>query len=181
MTRPGAATRGRDAAAHGSALIAVGVGTLLAGCWEVTRPSLPPEVDEVVVTLPPRPTAVEVALREDVEDPVAEEELPRLPTGPGLDVGEVQGATPAALGAMLAPVLSELERCQTSSTGKLVVRLVAEPGSTHLRLVDDGLDPATTRCAMSALGTIELEEAFQPSRSQSDAARRVETQLVLTW
>lgn len=157
---------------------------LLSACWEVTRPSRP-VVAEVV---PAQPftvlRAAPVATSEVDESPTAAlfPAAPPVKVGPSLQLSELAGIAPSEAEALFAPVHAALERCQTSSTGKLVLRLIAEPGSTHLRVIDPGgLDPAMSRCALSALGTVDVDEAIQQSWSRADAVRRVETQVVLSW
>jgi hypothetical protein len=156
---------------------------LLCACWQVTRPSLPVVVEEPEppVVEPPALVVSEAPLEEEAatEEPASS---PLLSAGPALTISEVSGVSPALAGALLAPAVEALSECKTSTTGKLVLRLIAEPGSTHVRVVDEkGLDADTNSCALSALGTFEVDESIQQSWSQIDAARRVETQLILSW
>ncbi|MBM4356507.1 MAG: hypothetical protein FJ096_00195 [Deltaproteobacteria bacterium] len=157
---------------------------LLCACWQVTRPSLPVVVEEAepVAVVEAAPIAEDGPPLE--EESVLEEPLRASPlaVAPALTVSEVSGLSPSLAGALLAPAAEALAACKTTSTGKLVLRLIAEPGSTHVRVVDEkGLDVGTNRCALSALGTFEVDESIQQSWSQSDAVRRVETQLILSW
>jgi hypothetical protein len=119
----------------------------------------------------------------DAEDERELAELvPPVRVGPALQILELVGATPAAAGVMLAPAIEALERCRTSSTGKLVLRLIAEPGRTHVRVLDKtGIDADVDRCALSAVGTVEVDDSIQQSWSPIDAVHRIETQLVLSW
>ena len=154
---------------------------LLGACWEVTRPPL--STLEGLPTEPPAPVSKVVPVEEDLDvQPEVAPVATTLRGVPSLQITEVVGLTPAAAGAMLAPAVEALERCQTESTGKLVLRLIAEPGRTHVRVVEaSGIDGATNRCALSAVGTFEVDEAVQQSWSPIDAVHRVETQLVLSW
>lgn len=158
---------------------------LLCACWEVTRPSLTVVEEGQPEPEPSTTLALAVSATAVVDEGPAAPLFPPAPSlkvGPTLLVSELAGIGPAAAGTMLAPAVEALERCQTTSTGKLVLRLIAEPGSTHVRLVDPGgLDASTSRCALSALGTLEVDEAIQQSWSPADAVRRVETQVVLSW
>lgn len=166
-------------AAFGSALP-----VLLGACWQVTRPSLP--LDALHVDgLPSAVLPASGAVSTSVEDAPEAEAFPApasMAVGPAVRITEVVGAAPAAVGVMLAPAVAALERCESPSSGKLILRLAARPGSTHFRLVDAaGGDPATRRCALSAVGTIEVDEAVQQSWSRIDAVHGIETQIVLSW
>lgn len=157
---------------------------LLSACWQTTRPSLLMEAPSgvpVESVAPETPRALAPRPIGPSEEPTVE--VPALMSvGPALVISAVSGVTPQAIGRMLAPAAEALEDCKTTSTGKLVLRLIAEPGSTHLRVIDSrGVDASTNRCALSALGTFEVDESIQQSWSRVDAARRVETQLVLSW
>ncbi|MBM4373571.1 MAG: hypothetical protein FJ095_00690 [Deltaproteobacteria bacterium] len=155
---------------------------LLSACWQVTRPAYTP-LAELEPLTPVAPAPVPSAPTFDAEDERELAELvPPARVGPSLRILELVGVTPAAVGAMLAPAVEALERCRTSSTGKLVLRLVAEPGRTHVHVVDkSGVDADVDRCALSAVGTVEVDESIQQSWSPIDAVHRIETQLVLSW
>src|SRR5688572_11892248 len=121
-------------------LAGLGLGAALCACWQVTRPSLP------VAPLPPEPVASGAppasasALEEIDEAPAAQAYAPAPPleVGPQVQVSEAVGATPGAVGAMVAPVIEPLSRCDVKTKGKLVVRVIAEKERTHFRVVDPG-------------------------------------------
>lgn len=165
-------------AAFGSALP-----VLLGACWQVTRSSLPLEAPHADLPAAAPPVASAVSM--PVEDAPEAEAFPApasTAVGPSVRITDVVGAAPAAVGVMLAPAVAALERCESPSSGKLILRLAARPGSTHFRLVDAaGGDPVTRRCALSAVGTIEVDEAVQQSWSRIDAVHGIETQIVLSW
>jgi hypothetical protein len=162
----------------------LGLAAAVCACWEVTRPSLP------ITPLPPEPVASGTlpasasALEEIDEAPAAQPyaAAPPLEVGPQVQVSEAVGTTPGAVGAMVAPLIEPLARCDVKTKGKLVVRVIAEKERTHFRVVDPGdLASEAKTCALEALSTMEVDSAVQGSLSPSDAPPHMETQLVISW
>jgi hypothetical protein len=178
--------RGPFAGASGAWAALFGAVTMvLGGCWEVTRPSLPREAAAPGVrALPSAPLPHATAAEEFDENPAAAmyPPAPPLRVGPVVQISEVVGTTPAIAGAMLAPAIEQLEHCQSPSKRKLVIQVIAERDRTHFRVVDQGvLEKESNRCVLEALSNIDVDPAMQQSRSASDAAPRIETQLILSW
>ncbi len=122
---------------------------------------------------------------EEIDETPAKETYvapPSLHAGPTVDISEVVGLSPGAAGVMTAPALERLERCESKTKGKLIIRIIAEKDRTHLRVTDQGdLDAATNHCALEALSTMDVDHAMQESASPSDQAPHIESQLVLSW
>lgn len=161
-------------------------GLLAVGCWEVTRPSLPvqalPPAPPPPAAEAPPPIASAAAEIDETPDKEAFVAAPPLQVGPAVQISEVVGITPGAAGAMIAPALERLQKCRSGSRGKLVVQIIAERESAHLRVTDEGsMEAATNHCALEALSIIDVDQAMNPTPNPSDALQRIETQLVITW
>jgi hypothetical protein len=75
---------------------------------------------------------------------------------PSLVVDEINGADPAQVRAVFAPVEKKMSDCQPATKGVITVRVLTTPSGVRLA-VEKGLDPSLQRCALMVLSTADIE------------------------
>jgi len=141
------------------------------------RPA-PPIFDEPAVAAA---TPVPVVVEQPVELVTQLVDTP-LQIGPEIRVTDVVGMTIGEAGAILDPVTDPLEQCKTSGRGFVKIAIKAEADRTALTVDPSSTVDAPTRlCVLKALSVLNIDDVMQPSASPSEAAPRVESQLIISW
>ena len=164
---------------------------VLSACqWTMERPSLPaPPLQQqsaVVAQDGDAPTG-SPSLDADIDDGsplrAAVKKQPKLnELGPEVTITDLVGTNMGAAGAMLAPSISEVERCAAPEGTVLKVRLFASRKRKTVQI-----DRSSTvsgdvgRCVIEALSRMSLDRTLQLSGSPSERGPIIEGLLIFNW
>lgn len=169
-------------------MLTLGCWTFVGCQWSMQRPSLPaPPLKSAPSSMGPASMASESSGPEDFEDGsplrAAVKKQPRInDLGPEVMITDLVGTNMGAAGAMLAPSISEVERCAAPVGTVLKLRLYASQDRKTVQI-----DRSSTvsgdvgRCVVEALSRMSVNRTLQQSGSPSERGPIIEGLLVFSW
>jgi hypothetical protein len=99
-----------------------------------------------------------------------------------LQIGDVEGTTASRAGALLGPMTEPVGKCTPPEPGVLNVRLRSEGRRTAVEVTaGSSVDPATRRCIVEALATLDLSQAIPDDTASSSQPQRFASTVSISW